>query len=385
MKALLAAPARVRVLGACLLALAVLASACSKHATSPRASAPANAAARTYRMGFSDFPPMLTQESVLADLAAWSPRADEAIFHVSPDWASMLAGLSADTLVKTVHLPVADYYRAHGMTVSVTIDITNGLDRAAEDPALVALHRSLTEPAIQQLYRDFALAFWRRIHPEHMALAAEVNLVRALAPAPLYAAVRQAANAAATDLRAAGCTAVLSVSVQNEFVWGRDAGNIYRGPAADLADFPFMQEVPLSSYPYLGGFATPEDIPLDYYARVAADARMPVRVVEGGWASTTLGSIASSPAEQARYIRRQMALLDSARANAVFQLDYTDLDLRSFPQPQPAILPLFVTLGLVDTAFVPKPALAAWDSAFARPYRAASPGATAMRRRSGAR
>jgi hypothetical protein len=364
-----------------LMALGVLASSCSKHATSPRTPLPASVAPRTYHMGFSDFPPELTTESVLADLAAWSPRADEAIFHVSPDWAAMLSGLSADSIVKVVHLPVADYYRAHGQRISVTIDITNGLDRSAEDPALVTLHRSLTEPAIQQLYRDYALAVWRRIHPEHMALAAEVNLVRALSPAPLYAAVRQAANAAAADLRADGCTAVLSVSVQNEYVWGRDIGNVYRGPAADLADFPFMQEVPLSSYPYLGGFETPEAIPLDYYARVGADAHLPVRVVEGGWASVTLGAIASSPAEQARYIRRQMALLDSARANAVFQLDYTDLDLASYPQPQPAILPLFATLGLVDTAFVPKPARAAWDSACARPFRAATLPAMAARRR----
>lgn len=364
-----------------LVTLLMLASGCGKHATSPHTPPPAGGTARTYHMGFSDFPPKLTNESVLADLAAWSPRADEAIFHISPDWASMLSGLSADTIVKVIHLPVANYYRAHGQAISVTIDITNGLDRAAEDPSLLSLHRSLSEPAIQQLYRDYALAVWRRIHPEHMALAAEVNLVRALAPAPLYAAVRLAANAAAADLRADGCTAVLSVSVQNEYVWGRDAGNVYRGPAADLADFPFMQEVPLSSYPYLGGFDTPEAIPLDYYARVAAEAHMPVRVVEGGWASVTLGAIASSPAEQARYIRRQMALLDSAKANAVFQLDYTDLDLSSFPQPQPAILPLFATLGLVDTAFVPKSARAAWDSAFARPYRAATRPAIAARQR----
>ncbi len=71
------------------------------------------------------------------------------------------------------------------MTVSVTLGPTDGLDRSAEAPALIATGRSLTESAIQQLYRDFALAVWRHLRPEHLALVAETNAIGASTPATL--------------------------------------------------------------------------------------------------------------------------------------------------------------------------------------------------------
>ena len=64
-----------------------------------------------------------------------------------------------------------------------------------------------------------------------------------------------------------------------------------------------------------------------------------------------------------------MQLLDRAKAAGVFQITFTDLDLTSFPVPDGSILPLFARLGLVDIDFIPKPALAEWDKAFARPLR----------------
>jgi len=93
-------------------------------------------------------------------------------------------------------------------------------------------------------------------------------------------------------------------------------------------------------------------------------------VVEGGWPSASArGAFSSSPAMQVRYIERQSQLLDAAGAIGVFQLSFTDLDLGSFPKPVPAILPLFATLGLVDSNLEPKPALSAWDRNFARQLR----------------
>jgi hypothetical protein len=71
--------------------------------------------------------------------------------------------------------------------------------------------------------------------------------------------------------------------------------------------------------------------------------------------------------KQARYLRRQEQLLDSARAVAVFQLTYADLNLAAYPpQPPGSILPLFAQLGVVDTQLRAKPALATYDSVFSR-------------------
>jgi hypothetical protein len=318
--------------------------------------------ARSFRMGFSAIPPKPDTALAFAALDLWSHHADAAIMHVDPPWEALLAGIPADSAVRVLHEPLANWYRAKGMMLVATIDATNGLDRSAESPALVAAGRSLAEPEVRRLYRDFALAVDSILHPTYLGLAAETNLIRAAAPASVYAAVVSAANQAATAVRARDARVVLDVSVQVETAWGRLTGSgAYEGIATDLADFPFVQAIGLSSYPYLGGFTEPEQLPLDYYARLT---RLPKLVVEGGWASQSVGPVISSPERQARYIRRQVELLDRARAVAVFQLTFTDLDPAYFPPG--TILPLFATLGLVDVSLAPKPALAPWDSALAR-------------------
>jgi hypothetical protein len=171
-------------------------------------------------------------------------------------------------------------------------------------------------------------------------------------------------NAAESDLRLSASTSRRYVSVQVDVAWGRPLGNnVYQGVERDFADFPFMQALGLSSYPYFV-FADPDELPLDYYSRLPNGRSLPVMVVEGGWTSGTAGSIVSSPDKQARYIRRQARMLDSAHAKAVFQLTFTDLDVASLNLPPGSILPLFAQLGMVDSELRPKPVLAVWDSLF---------------------
>jgi len=243
-------------------------------------------------------------------------------------------------------------------------DLTDGLSRGEEAPQLRALGRSLSEPAVQQVYRDYVAAVVRKLQPEYLGLAAETNLIRAAAPASVYAAVVRAANAAAADL--VGVTgAPRFISVQVETAWGVFNGSPYVGVDADLRDFPFTQLLGLSSYPYFV-FAQPEDMPIDYYSRLSTGHTLPAMVVEGGWTSATAGTITSTPEKQARYITRHAQLLDSVNARGLVQLLYADLDLTTYPAPIPANLPLFASIGITDSNFGAKPAQAAWDALFAR-------------------
>ena len=319
-------------------------------------------------MGFSAIPPDTAQSATLASLDAWTSRADAAIMHVSAPYKALLTGTSATAYVNAVDLPLANYYRAKNLTIVVTVDVTNGLDRSAQDPDLVAMHRSITEPAVQQVYRDYVKALAAAIHPDFLGLAAETNLIRVAAPDSVYRAVVQMANAAASDVRATAATQPrLYVSVQADEGWGRLAHNdVYQGVEQDFQDFPFMDALALSSYPYFV-YADPDDIPLDYYTRLANGRTLPVLVVEGGWTSASVGTVQSSPIKQARYLRRHEQLLDSAKAVAVFQLTYADLNLADYPQPPGSILPLFAQLGVVDSQLKAKPALATYDSVFSRP------------------
>lgn len=321
-------------------------------------------------MGFSSFPPRLDMPSLTANLKMWSSRADAGLFHDSPPWTALLAGAPADSAVRANELPIAQYYRSKGFEIVFTVDCTNGLDRSAEAPELVAAGRSITEPAVQQLYREWVAAVDTIIRPDWLGLAAETNLIRAAAPPPVYAAVVTMTGAAAAEARARDPARPLYVSVQVEVAWGRLSGSGgYVGIDPDVTDFPFVSAFGLSSYPYLAGFAVPESLPSDYYSRLVAGRTLPVMVVEGGWSSASVGSVVSSPELQRRYIVKQAALLDTARAIGVFQLDFSDLDISGYPPPISPILPLFISLGLVDVDLRPKPALLAWDAIFARPRR----------------
>jgi hypothetical protein len=320
---------------------------------------------RTYRMGFSPIPPR--PDLVFQNLEMWSQRADAAILHVSMPYADLLAGMTPTAIIDRDIRPVVQYHRGKGQAVVVTLDLTDGLNRAAEAPDLVRLGRSLSEAVVQQRVREFALAISREITPAWLGLAAETNLIRAVAPASLYQAVRTTANATAAALRSDNTGAQLFVSVQVEVAWGWVAGTPgYVGIGPDLQDFPFAELIGLSSYPYFV-YADPDLLPADYYSRIRAEAGKPVIVVEGGWTSRNVSTVGSSEEIQRRYIARHAALLDRAGALLVVQLTFADFDIASFPPPVPDNLGPFAYIGLVKSNLDPKPALQVWDSVFQIP------------------
>jgi hypothetical protein len=334
--------------------------------------APPTLATRTWVMGFSTNPPRPTVAAVIQGIDDWSRRAEYAAIHEEVPWRDLLSGMSPDAILDRDKVQLVTYLRGKGLKLYFMADATDGLSRADEAPQLRALGRSLAEPAVQQAYRAYVLAVARKLQPEIIGLAAETNLVRIAAPPAVYAALVRTANDAAADLKAAGSTATLLASVQVEAAWGvlggggsSGGGTGYAGIERDLADFPFAQWLGLSSYPYFA-YAQPEDIPGDYYRRLLAGRALPVMVVEGGWTSAAVGGVNSSPQIQARYIARHAQLLDDVAARGVIQLLYADIDASSFPQPQPANLPLFTRIGLVDSNFAAKQALAEWDALFAR-------------------
>jgi len=324
---------------------------------------------RTFRMGFSAFPPSPDPSRAVAALTMWLGRADAAIFHDSPPWTALLAGGSADSLAHVQFDQLVGIYRSHGLKVVITIDATNPVDRTSEAEALTAAGRSIAEPAVQQLFRAWAVAVARVAQPDYLGLAAETNLIRYGSPRPVYDAVVTMTNAAAADVRAVRSSQALYVSVQVDLAWGRLQGsNQYIGIATDLQDFPFVTVLGLSSYPYLAGFPEPSEMPDEWYRRLGERPGMPslpLLVTEGGWSSANVPGVVSSPGKQERWIRRQSALLDAAGALYVFQLQFTDIDLAAFGlADDPRLIP-FARTGLVDTLLAPKPALAVWDSIFA--------------------
>jgi hypothetical protein len=308
--------------------------------------------------------------AVLQTIEMWMPRSDGALVSLTVPWKKLLEGASARTIIYQEQLELVQLYRTRGLEIVAMVDATNGLARGEEAEELVTLGRSIREPAVQALYHEYLMAVDSILHPSYLALAMETNLVRLAAPREVYDALVAMTNSTATALRASGTPAKLSVSVQVDVAWGRlQRTNQYIGIDDDLRDFDFIEALGLSAYPYLGGFAEPEDVPIDYYDRLTPSPAMPMYVIEGGWTSAAVEGVTSSPEKQARWIKRHMELADRAQLAGLFQITFTDLDLDALPLPPGSILPLFAYTGLVDASFQPKPALAEWDRAFRRPLR----------------
>lgn len=325
-------------------------------------------AGRTYRMGFQNSAPRFDNlDLFLESLAIWTTRADAAIISTEVPWEALLAGQKPEVYVVNNYKDLAAYYRSKNLMLWVYVDPQNGLDRASDALELMEAGKSISQPEMQEIYRRFVVVMDSVLKPEHLGLALETNLIRTAAIPAIYEGVKQAANDVAAELMARNTNAKLSVSVQVDHAWGKLIGGTYKGVEKDFQDFPFMEEVGLSSYPYFG-FDKPADIPLDYYSRLVDGRDKPVFVTEGGWSSqpfvTPARTFVTSKQMQQEYIMYQQKLLDQVHATAWFQLTFTDIDLNSLPPDVPEIIDYFAYLGLVDITLVAKPALDAWDEIF---------------------
>ena len=142
---------------------------------------------RHYLLGFSANPPRLETAAVLQTVEMWIPRSDGALLALSVPWTKMLQGISARSIIRQEQLELVQLYRARGLAnIVVMVDATNGIAREREAEELVALGRSIREPAVQAVYREYLMAVDSILHPSYLALAMETNLTRLTAPRPVY-------------------------------------------------------------------------------------------------------------------------------------------------------------------------------------------------------
>jgi hypothetical protein len=338
----------------------IIIAACHKQDDKP--------ATRSFRMGFANSAPKGDFNLFVQSLNEWTQRADAAIISTEVPWDSLLSGETMQDYIIHNYSNLVQFYRQHNFPIWVYIDPENGLDRRIDADDLVRRNKSIADSDMQNLYIRFVVMMDSLLQPEHLGLALETNLIRGAALPVIYNVIKTAAGMAATAVRSFDGNVKLSVSVQVDYAWGKISGQSYIGIDQDLKDFPFLQELGLSSYPYFN-FSTPSDIPDNYYVRLVEGKNLPVMVTEGGWSSAGIpgnngGVITGTPALQQKYIERQAVLLNFAKATTWFQLTFTDIELSALPPATPDNLKYFTFIGLVDTVFQPKPALSAWDAIF---------------------
>lgn len=326
---------------------------------------------RTFRMGFQNSAPRLEFDIMLQSLEIWTARADAAIVSTEVPWDSLILGKKAPQYVANNFLGLVNYYRSKQLKVWVYIDPQNGLNRASDADQLVARGKSIADADMQALYTRFVVVMDSMLLPDHLGLALETNLIRTLSTPALYNGVVTACNQAAAEVRARGSQTPLSVSIQADDAWGKFTDGAFKGIDQDFIDFPFVQEVGISSYPYFF-FNSPADIPADYFSRLFIHHKVPCFASEGGWTTKAIpgptgGTLPGSETIQQDYLLKQAQLLSSVNAIGWFQLTFTDIDLSSLPAGTNPTIEYFAYLGLVDANLKSRAGLGTWDGIFGRP------------------
>ena len=293
---------------------------------------------RTYRMGFQNSAPRYDFNTVIQCLNMWTQRADAAIISSEIPWDSLYAGVSPVDYVTHNYTGLVNYYRNKPLKLWIYMDPANGLNRSANSDKLIAIGKSITQIDAQLKYERFLFVMDSMLQPEHIGFAIETNAIRALAPDSIYQAVKKVSNECATQIRINDKKVIMGISVQADLAWGKLSNSNYTGIDQDFTDFPFIQELGISSYPYFC-FNNPQVIPTDYYSRLTIGRNIPSFVSEGGWSSRNVTTgYSTNSQKQSDYIQQQNILLNNVHANAYFQLTFTDIDMTNMPSGIPANL-----------------------------------------------
>ncbi len=244
---------------------------------------------RNYRMGFQISAPRFEFDTMVKVLDIWTVRADAAMITTEVPWDSLYNGITPEDFVTRNYVGLVNYYRSKGFALWIYIDPQNGLDRTSEASALASRGLSIADTEVQQKYQRFVVVMDSMLRPDHLGLALETNLIRDAAVSSLYEGVKKAVNETAAKLRSENTKAKLSISVQAEHAWGRLTGEPFKGIETDYRDFPFMEELGISSYPYLG-YDSPASMPADFFQRIVAGKKLPVFITEGGYTSASITS-----------------------------------------------------------------------------------------------
>lgn len=329
---------------------------------------------RPYRMGWFFQPPEPTVESVLKTMPVAAGFSDALLIQREAPWKRLLAGDTMEEIASEDYDGVIDFARGLGLRVSILVDPLDGLDRTREGNEMRAAGRSLNEPEMRALHEQWVEFLAARYQPDYFGLASEINSLAARGDSLLFTNIQAMCNRLAPRIRTISPGTRVFVSFQVDEAWGRIPQLPSKVDHFALTRTFDVDVLGLSSYPSFF-FDNPSQIPFDYFSRLKDASGKPVLIAEGGWSSdpTGVGETGDSLAEQAEFMERFFALVDTVQPELVILLLFADLNLNAWipvapPNSDPERVRPFTHMGLASPDLTPKPALAVWATRFKWPF-----------------
>lgn len=337
---------------------------------------------RTYLLGFTDFPHVVTIQGLIEAYRVIADEGDLAVEHFDGGvpWDEALNGTPysqgfQDELTGKASL-VPPGHRVYLAVTPIAFG-RNGLALYQRDQPNQPLPapwstRSFDHPDVITAFGNHVERMIAIFDPDYVAFAIEANMLLDSVPEEWDAFVALA-EAVYTRLTSAHPQLPVFISLQAESFNGDRAGQTPEIQAV----LPFSDFIAVSAYPYFD-IPTVAGVPSDYFTSMhdLAPAK-PFAIAETGWPAEPVGapapvSIPATPADQRSYLERVLALAESRNAEFVtwfFTRDFDQAWDETFSTtPDAPVVRLFRDTGLFDGAGSARSALTPWREALLRSH-----------------
>lgn len=317
--------------------------------------------------GFFPSPPDATEESVLKHFSHLGEHADFILIQPNIPWLDFLEGPEGVSQSRTDLENQVLLAKMHDLEWIFVVDPLNGLNRREFKGLPEDWDASFANPDVRNTFKHFTIWIVDEFNPRYLGLASEINTYMDAHPADsehylsLYKEVYEEVKGRSPDTQ-----------IFVTFQWD-DLNNMFPGASEGRPAYqtnweqvevfePYLDLWVISSYPYFV-YQHGEEIPVDYYARLAHATDKPLAVAEGGFTSSR-GSD-----DQIAYLEAIHDQLGDRLRFWVY-LILSDLNMESIaetmreqglPEDDIQTLSQFATIGLSNAGGTPKPALETWD------------------------
>jgi hypothetical protein len=349
------------------LGAAVLGLACDgDDPAAPAAETPGSGAPRPFRLGLSSVPAEASAAGYREAFRLAGTAGETVLIQRAPPWSEFLAGATISERTEDLTRLEVALAAEHGLAVFLAIDPTDPTDRGRlASPPSVLEGAYFADLAARQAFIAYAKYLALNYEPAYLALGVEVNMILSRRDDGAFRNFQSLYFETYDAVKELSPATLVFPTFQYEELLGLLAGESGRPATWGLvARFePKMDMLAVTSFPGFV-FGSVDDLPADYYQRLAGRSERPLALASVGWTSGTTGALTAAAAEvaQATYLGRLLSAAVELPASLVVW--YLGRD------PAGAAAAGFdrlATAGLYDAAGEPKTSWGVWRGYAERP------------------
>jgi hypothetical protein len=322
--------------------------------------------ARSYLLGFSSLPSVLTDSGYQEAFELASHWGEVLMIQRPPSWSDFLPGASLSETQRERTSSERDAAHVRGLKLFMALDPFDTSDRSklANLPEGYQGH-DLSDGSLKEAFIAEARYIALNYKPAFFSLGMEVNATYELNP-DQYLHFVEAYKEAYDVVKTVSPETQVFVTFQYEQFQGVVPWEPPHPPRWELIDgFEGKLDMfALTTYP---SFAYPvaRRVPADYYRQIRDHTKLPIAFAAVGYASTPSrdGVNSSTPAEQRRFLQRLFQDADELKSPLLVWFIGRDPSYLTAPPYD-----LLASIGLRDSSDRPKESWPTWEEAAKRPY-----------------